>query len=152
MHRSRTAAALILSSVLFATSAHADIVVPRPNVRAVLNLSLAMVSASAHTGAPAGDVAMVERAVRDQLGAGHGRVRRCLANVDLREDPLRNRARRIEIRMVLSRSGRPERVWVHHDEGMPRAARSCVLEPIRAVNVRPAPRGGVLVRIVYEIV
>ncbi len=151
MHRSKATAALVLSTLLFAATASADVAVPYPRVRAVLDMSLAMVSATAHTDAPAEDVAMVERAVRDQLSSAHPRVRRCLGNVDLREDPLRNRARRIEIRMVLNRNGRPERVWVHQDQGVPRGARRCLLEPARSVNVRPAPRGGVLVRIVYEI-
>lgn len=144
-------AALIPSLLLLATSARADIVVPRPRIRPVLEMSLAMVSASAHPDAPDEDVRMVERAVREQLGQAHPRVRRCLRGVDLREDPLRNRARRIEIRVVLNRAGRPERVWVHHDDGIPRRARRCLLEPARNVSVRPPPRGGVLVRIVYSV-
>jgi hypothetical protein len=151
MTRANAIAALILSSSMAAASAHADLVVPHPNVRVILDLSLAMVTASAHGDAPAEDVERVERAIRDQLVRARPRVQRCLRNVDLREDPLRNRARRIELRMVLDRSGRPERVWVQHDQGMPRGARRCLLEPARAVNVHPAPRGGVLVRIVYEL-
>jgi hypothetical protein len=34
---------------------------------------------------------------------------------------------------------------------MPPAARRCLLEAVRAVAVRPAPRGDVLVRVVYQL-
>ena len=146
----RLALAFALVLALGAAPARADVVPIDPRVRPVLAPRLVMVSAGAAPDAPAADVAAVERAVREQLAAAQSRVRRCLDGFDLREDPLRSRARRLELRLRFSRRGRPARVWVHQNDGMPRAAEACVLEAARAVNV-PAPRGEVLVRAVYAL-
>lgn len=142
---------VLVLGALMAASAQADVYVPQPVVRPVLTPRLAMVTASPAPDAPAGDVTTVETAVRAHLSSAHSRVSRCLNNVDLREDPLRSRTPRIELRFRFSRSGRPSRVWVHRNEGMPRAAEACVLEAARAVSVTPAPRGEVLVRAVYVL-
>ena len=143
--------ALIVALMVSSASARADIVEPeRPAARAP-RVELAMVTAAAAPDAPGGDIARVQSDVHGQLARATGRVQRCLAGDDLREDPLRSRVRRMEIHVRLTRSGRPERVWVHSDTGMPPAARRCLLEAVRAVAVRPAPRGDVLVRVVYQL-
>lgn len=148
---SRQLASALVISLLSAASARADVVVERPRVRPVLAPQLTMVSAAPAPDAPADDVASVERSAREQLAAAQTRIRRCLDRVDLRQDPLRSRTPRVELRLRFSRSGRPARVWVHRNDGMPAAAERCVLEAARAVSVRPAPRGEVLVRAVYML-
>ncbi|MCZ7680976.1 MAG: hypothetical protein M5U28_20200 [Sandaracinaceae bacterium] len=109
MIRQRFAFALVIS-LLSAAAARADVVVERPQVRPVLTPQLAMVSAAAAPDAPAEDVASVERSAREQLAAAQTRIRRCLDRVDLRQDPLRSRTPRVELRLRFSRSGRPARV------------------------------------------
>lgn len=112
---------------------------------------LAMVSASAAPDAPRVDVAQVQAGVQAQLARSQDRIQRCFERADLSEDPLRTRARRMEIHARLTRSGHPERVWVDHETGIPPEARRCLLDAVRAIHVRPAPRGDVLVRIVYQL-
>ncbi len=140
----------IALGLMTAASASADVYVPQPVVRPVLSPRLAMVSASAAPDAPAEDVRETERSVRAQLASSLTRVRRCLNGIDLRDDPLRSRTPRMEVRLRFARSGRPT-VSVHRNDGMPQAAASCVLEAARAVSLRPAPRGTVLVRAVYTL-
>lgn len=109
-----------------------------------------MVSASAARGVPAEDVARVEAAVQGYLAAQRRRLELCLGNADLRQDPMRSRLRRLEIRLQVDRSGRA-RALVHRDEGMPAVARRCLLEAASGFSVRPAPRGEVSVRVVHEL-
>lgn len=143
--------ALLAALVVPSAAAHADAVDPAAARPHGPRVELAMVAASAAADAPDGDVARIQSDVHGQLARASRRVQRCLAGDDLREDPLRSRARRMEIHVRLTRSGRPERVWVQRDTGMPPAARRCLLEAVRAVSVRPAPRGDVLVRVVYQL-
>lgn len=143
--------ALVVALMVASASARADGLGPEPPPARTPRIELAMVTAAAAPDAPGGDIARVQTDVQGQLARATGRVQRCLAGDDLREDPLRSRARRMEIHVRLTRSGRPERVWVESDTGMPPAARRCLLEAVRAVSVRPAPRGDVLVRVVYQL-
>jgi len=143
--------ALLVALMVAPASARADALVPEPRAARSPRVELALVAAAAAPDAPGGDIARVQSDVHGQLARATGRVQQCLAGDDLREDPLRSRARRMEIHVRLTRSGRPERVWVHSDTGMPPAARRCLLEAVRAVSVRPAPRGDVVVRVVYQL-
>lgn len=137
-----------LAILLFAQplSASADIP-PSPVVGP--ELMLVSVDHRAGADAPAGDREAVTESVRSQLYERDGRVRRCLASSDLREDPLRSRTRRITVVFHFSRSGRP-RVTAEGST-VPAHVRSCVLEAARSIRVSSAPRGAVVVRAVYEL-
>lgn len=102
------------------------------------------------TDAPTADAEAVLAEVRRELGARQGRIDACLAGLDLREDPLRSRARTISGRIVFERSGRPS-AHVERAQGLPAAARGCVEEAVRAIAVRTAPRGAVELRFTYTL-
>jgi hypothetical protein len=139
------------AGVLLAAPLSADVVPNEPLRPAMPRAELASVSASPAPDAPQEDVARVEEHVHEQLSRSMQRIERCIGDADLREDPLRSRARRMEIHLRVTRSGRAERVWVHRESGIPPSARRCLLEAVRTIAVRPAPRGDVLVRVVYEL-
>jgi hypothetical protein len=136
--------------LMLAGSAHADIVVPRSRVRAVPSAQLVLLSGSGERGVPDEDVSRVQSGVRAHVSAQRRRVQQCLVDVDLREDPMRTRARRVELRVRVGRDGRGRAV-VHRNAGMPAGAVRCLREAAAGVNVRPPPRGEVVVRLVYEL-
>jgi hypothetical protein len=139
---------LLLPLFLAASAARADI---PPRAPASVALYLAGVFASAAPDAPSEDVSRIEGDVRGQMYSAQRRIDRCLGSFNLREDPLRSRARRMELRLRFARSGRPNRVWIATNTGVPSVAQQCVLEAARSISVRPAPRGNVLVRVAYEL-
>jgi hypothetical protein len=148
---SRLAWASLALVFLVSGTARADLVFPtRPPPPSGPSLQLVLVSGSGARGVPAEDVSRVEAAVQSHLASQRRRVDLCLRNADLREDPMRSRVRRIELRVRVDRTGRG-RASVQRNDGMPAAVRSCVLESLSGVNVRPGPRGEVTVRVVYEL-
>lgn len=138
---------LLALSLTVAGVARADVAPRHP---AGPRVQLVLLSASGARGVPAEDTARVESAVRAHLARQYRRVQLCLANADLREDPMRSRGRRLELRIDVDRGGQG-RATVQRDSAMPAAARSCLLEVASGVHVRPAPRGDVQVRVVYEL-
>lgn len=131
-----------------ASAARADIAVPRHRIRPVRTLVLRSLFI-AEAEAPDADARHLMHEVRRSLRRNRSRLRRCLADVDLREDPVRDRTRRVTGRMRFSRSGRPD-VSIVRARGIPRAARQCVLEVARSVS-GPAPRGEVTLTFVYAV-
>lgn len=133
----------------FTLPAQADIVVPRPRVRAVATAQLTSLR-RVSSDAPAADRRAVLRELRAQLGRQRHRIDRCLAGLDLREDPLRRRSRTLRGRLTFDRSGRPT-VQIDRTRGFPRAARACIEEGVRAVAVSTAPRGRLVVAFTYTL-
>ena len=141
----RAALAAMTLVTLAAASASADVAPSRPRA---LTLSFGGVE-SIDVEAPAADARAVTDAVRGQLARQQRRLSSCLANVDLREEPVLPRSRRLTGTMRFDRSGRPQ-VRITSARGIPSAARQCVMEVARAVSA-PAPRGAVVLRFTYVV-
>ena len=141
---------LALSLVLFvAAPAAADVVVERHPPHPAQSARLTALH-RVRTDAPAADAEAVLAETRRELGAGQARIDAGLRGLDLREDPLRSRARTLSGRIVFERSGRPS-VRVQRAQGLPAAARGCIEEAVRAIAVRTAPRGVVELRFTYTL-
>ncbi len=138
-------------SCLLAGSASADIVYPGPPTPPALHFMGATVTATASDAPPAAEVQRIDRELNRQFHAANARMQRCVSNADLREDPLRSRARRLEIWLSFTRSPRPTRVWVASNVGFPSYAERCALEAASSILLRPAPQGGLLVRASFTI-
>ena len=140
------AAVLLVCAV--AAPASADVVF-EPRIQSIPSIRLASVIVS-ERNAPVADVTRVQRETRAQLHRRQRRIERCMAGVDTRRDPLRSRDRVLSGRLVFQRSGRPT-LHIDRSVGVPRAARSCIEEALRGINIRTAPRGNVEIRFRYTI-
>ena len=129
--------------------AQADVVMTGPVARSRPRIQLVSFS-QVSSDAPGADSAGVRRDVRRALNRRSRRIERCVAELDLRRDPLRSGARTLEGRLVFSRSPRP-RVVMGRDRGFPRAARACVERSLRGMRIETTPRGTVEVRFSYSI-
>jgi hypothetical protein len=142
-------ALLVPAWTIAASPTAADALDPGPVARSQPRVRLASLERIV-TRAPDADARAVEREVRAALYGTQSRIRQCLEGADVREDPLRARQRSLVGTLQFSRSTRPE-VRVQRSHGMPSVAQDCVLEVLRSIAVRTAPRGEVQLRFRYVL-
>lgn len=101
------------------------------------------------TDAPERDAGAAVDDVRRSLARSARHLEGCLAATDLREDPLRVRARTLRGTLTFRRARRPE--VAIGASSLPTTARACVEEVAHSVALRTAPRGTVTVRFAYQL-